>query len=183
MTKSRFQPLRAAGAAVVVSIGLMACASSGTGYTVAKDEGDYGYSESRLSDTRYRVSFSGNSNTPVDLVQDYALLRAAELATENDYQWFEVVERVTMPEILPNSSGPDVAITAPPPISTSSGCGLLGCKTARYSSAYSVETIEPPRRRQKYSTSLEIVLGAGENPDRVDVYNAVEILAAVDENS
>ncbi len=72
---------------------LAACATAvGTAYAPADSKG-YGYTETRVEADRYRVVFSGDGATPVAAVEDYALLRAAELAVENGYDWFRVVGR------------------------------------------------------------------------------------------
>jgi hypothetical protein len=39
------------------------------------------------------VIFSGDGATPPEVVEDYALLRAAELAVENGYDWLRIVGR------------------------------------------------------------------------------------------
>ncbi|MDE1937821.1 MAG: hypothetical protein KGI68_02275 [Alphaproteobacteria bacterium] len=47
-----------------------------------------GYSDEQLSDNRYRVTFTGNSTTPRDLVEDYLLLRSAEVTLKAGYHYF-----------------------------------------------------------------------------------------------
>ncbi len=77
------------------AIALAACATAvGTTYAPADSKG-YGYTETRIEADRYRVTFAGDGATPVEAVEDYALLRAAELALENGYDWFRVVGRTT----------------------------------------------------------------------------------------
>lgn len=56
-------------------------------------EGRYGYSEQRIEETRYRVTFSGNPSTPRETVQNYLLYRAAELTVQNGFDYFTVVDR------------------------------------------------------------------------------------------
>lgn len=72
---------------------LAACATAvGTSYAPADSKG-YGYTETRIEADRYRIVFAGDGATPPSVVDDYALLRAAELAVENGYDWFRVVGR------------------------------------------------------------------------------------------
>ena len=52
----------------------------------------YGYSEQQLESNRYRVTFSGNSVTPRDTVQNYLLYRAAEVTRESGHDYFTVVD-------------------------------------------------------------------------------------------
>jgi hypothetical protein len=54
-----------------------------------------GYSEQRLGDNRFRVTFDGNTMTSRERVEGYMLYRAAELTVQNGYEWFRVVDRLT----------------------------------------------------------------------------------------
>lgn len=48
----------------------------------------HGYWEEQTGDDTYRVVFAGNAVTPFDIVEDYLILRSAELAIENGYDRF-----------------------------------------------------------------------------------------------
>ncbi len=75
---------------------LLAGCETATPYApVAAGHGHQGYSETRVAQDRWRVSFSGNSVTPRDTVEIYLLYRAAELTTEQGYDWFETAQRST----------------------------------------------------------------------------------------
>ena len=54
-----------------------------------------GYSDLRLEQDRWRVTFQGNSLTSRETVESYLLYRAAELTVAQGYDWFETVERKT----------------------------------------------------------------------------------------
>jgi hypothetical protein len=54
-----------------------------------------GYSEMRVETNRWRVTFAGNSLTSRQTVEGYLLFRAAELTTEQGYDWFAIVDRNT----------------------------------------------------------------------------------------
>lgn len=54
-----------------------------------------GYSEQRLADGRYTVTFAGNSLTSRDRVEGYLLYRAAELTLRDGYDWFRINDRLT----------------------------------------------------------------------------------------
>ena len=58
-----------------------------------------GYSEQRLAPDRYLVRFHGNELTARDRVEGYLLYRAAELAAQNGYDWFLIVDRHTEHEV------------------------------------------------------------------------------------
>jgi hypothetical protein len=48
----------------------------------------YGYSDEQISQNRYRVTFVGNSSTRRETVEDYLLLRAAEVTRNAGFNWF-----------------------------------------------------------------------------------------------
>ena len=80
-------------AAAALTLG--ACATA-TPYAPAGFNGQRGgYAEQRLETDRYRVSFSGNSVTSREQVGMSLLLRAAELTTENGFDWFSTTNRAT----------------------------------------------------------------------------------------
>ena len=51
-----------------------------------------GYSETQLDTNVFKVSFRGNSYTGRERVADFTLLRSAELALKNDYQYFAIID-------------------------------------------------------------------------------------------
>ncbi len=71
---------------------LAGCASP-TAYAPVADR--YGYAEQQLEDNRYRVTFSGNTVTERETVENYLLYRAAELTRARGYDYFELTERDT----------------------------------------------------------------------------------------
>ncbi|HEY0974748.1 MAG TPA: hypothetical protein VGE57_09670, partial [Solimonas sp.] len=74
---------------------LLAGCATPTPYRPADKPGAEGYSETRVSENRYRVVFAGNTLTASGTVQDYALLRASELTLQQGYDWFELQSRNT----------------------------------------------------------------------------------------
>lgn len=72
---------------------VIGCATSyqSTGFTG-------GYSETQLNDTVYEVSFRGNGYTSRQRASDFALLRSAQLALENGYGYFIILEDETSTE-------------------------------------------------------------------------------------
>lgn len=69
---------------------LVACA---TPYKQAKKATSNGYFDTKLQDGMYEVLFNGNENTSTAKANNYALLRAAEVCLENNYQSFEIVRK------------------------------------------------------------------------------------------
>ena len=51
-----------------------------------------GYTDRKLADDRYEVTFAGNMLTTRQRVEDYLLFRAAELTLEHGYDWFQVID-------------------------------------------------------------------------------------------
>lgn len=80
--------------AAAAAMGLAACATS-TPYQPAEKAGGYGFSEQRVEEGRYRITYRGNSLTTRETVENSLLFRAAELTLENNYDYFVVVENET----------------------------------------------------------------------------------------
>ncbi len=84
--------IRILPALVVALLGLSACALP-TLYQPATD--GYGFSQQQIEGNRFRVSFSGNSLTARETVENYLLYRAAELTLAQGGDYFVVVNRET----------------------------------------------------------------------------------------
>ena len=54
-----------------------------------------GYSEQRLANNRFRVTFHGNTLTSRERVEGYLLYRAAELTIKEGFDWFRIIDRET----------------------------------------------------------------------------------------
>ena len=57
-------------------------------YKPAENEHAVGYSDQRLADNRFRVTFTGNSATRRQTVENFLLLRSAEVTRDAGYSWF-----------------------------------------------------------------------------------------------
>lgn len=145
---------------------LAACATAvGTDYRAADKKG-FGYADQRVEADRFRVSFSGDGATPPELVEDFALLRAAELASANGYDWFRVVARTVDGE---EKGGVGI------------GAGVGGGSYGRRGGVGvgvggDLGTIGGKRF---YTARLEVIMGKGAKPDGGDVYGARDVIAAV----
>ena len=80
--------------AIITALALTACAGA-TKYKPAANDSDFGYSQQKLQENRYRVTFAGNSKTDRETVQNYLLYRAAELTLEQGGDYFVVGNRDT----------------------------------------------------------------------------------------
>lgn len=77
---------------ILLALALGACATA-TPYQPATPSSGGGYSERRIEDNRYQVSFRGNSLTERDTVETYLLFRAAELTLAQGFDYFIVTTR------------------------------------------------------------------------------------------
>jgi hypothetical protein len=84
--------VRLAVAAAFVAL-VTACVTP-TPYQPAQPQG-FGYTEERLDQNKYRVSFRGNAQTKRETVEDYLLYRSAELTLQGGYDHFILVGRDT----------------------------------------------------------------------------------------
>lgn len=155
----------------LLTMGLGACASAGPVYTSADKTGAYGYSDTKLSENRYRISFQGKSSTPSDAVKNMVLLRAAELAMSKDYDWFRLVREDTEKE---TRSTPQAVGTYSSGSRVYRDCGLLGCTTT-VTPDYTGVGVVTTHQTDRYQTVIEIILGKGEVEQNTDVYNAREL--------
>ena len=84
-------------AVAVLAVGALSACETATPYQPLKpgaaDAG--GYSEVKVEQDRWRVTFNGNGMTNRDTVETYLLYRAAELTVNQGYDWFETVDRQT----------------------------------------------------------------------------------------
>ncbi len=76
-----------AASIVMVAVALSGCATT---YHAKSFTG--GYSETRLREDVFQVSFSGNASTSRERAADFSLLRSAELTLENGFRYFVVVD-------------------------------------------------------------------------------------------
>jgi hypothetical protein len=96
--------IRAALAALALA-GLAACATT-TPYQPAARPGADGFAETRLEPNRYALTFSGNTSTPREAVENAALYRAAELTLAAGFDHFILAARATDADSRTISFGP-----------------------------------------------------------------------------
>ena len=94
MTTHRLRTTAIAAAALF----LLAGCQTATPYQPSKGPGAAGYSDQQLSGNRYRVTFTGNSITRRDKVEDYLLLHAAEVTLKAGSRYFLFDTRDTKSE-------------------------------------------------------------------------------------
>ncbi len=74
---------------------LVAGCASPTPYQPMTD--GFGYSDQLLESNRFRVTFSGNSDTSRSTVENYLLYRAAEVTVKSGFSYFIIADRETEP--------------------------------------------------------------------------------------
>jgi hypothetical protein len=91
-------------AAAIAMLCLAACETGPTPYQPASAYNP-GYSDMRIENDRYRITFRGNSSTSRDVVETYMLYRAAELTLQNGFDTFTVAHRETDKDVRLRSYG------------------------------------------------------------------------------
>lgn len=155
---------------VCAALALSACASSPT-YTPAARAGAPGYSEAAIELNRYFVTYRAPSATDAALVQDYALLRAADLTLQNGREWFWV-DRRTLDETPTQRSGPSI------------GVGIGGGSWGRHSGGGVSVGVNIPigggsTTQRAQSATLEVRFGEGPKPDEPNAYDARAVAANI----
>jgi len=69
-------------------LGLVACTTSPAPYAPKTSDTSTGYTDQQLDHNRFRVTFAGNSVTSRETVENYLLLRAAEVTLAAGYDYF-----------------------------------------------------------------------------------------------
>jgi hypothetical protein len=153
-------------APLIAALALSACASAPTYYQPAARPQAVGFSEYRIEPGRYRITFRGGPGAPPEQVSDYALLRAADLALADGYDWFRVVDRTLQPVGSGNGSSLSIGV----------GGGGGG-----YHSGVGVGlgTTVPLGGGPELAATLEVLMGKGPKPAQGDVYDARGVRNAV----
>lgn len=146
---------------------LAACASTPAAppYAAATSPTSAGYSETQIESNRYFVSYRAPNTAEVARLEDYALLRAAELTIANGRDWFWVDRRTIDQEQDARSSGPTI------------GVGIGGGNYGRRSGVSGGVGITFPlgnqdRPARARGARYEIRFGEGAKPDAPNAYDA-----------
>lgn len=156
---------------------LLAGCASQTPYRPAERAGTEGYTETRLTDNRYRIVFTGNTLTRSETVQDYALLRAAELTLQQGYDWFRVANQDIERKDRQNTTV-DTGFAVPPQTSVYRECGLIACRTTvSQSPGYAFGTgVATTSTSRSYTSQVEITMQKYPKADQADAYDARDVV-------
>ncbi len=141
-----------------------------------------GFSEDRIEQNRFRISFSGNTLTSRDTVERYLLYRAAELTVGEGYDWFTLVDRAT--------DRKSRTYVEPGPAYGPYGYGYWRPHWRYYGPGWGWRAWDPwygdpfwadrmdVRTVEKFEATAEVVLGKGPKPsDDPRAFNAREVMA------
>ena len=180
------KPVLITTAALALGLGLSACETA-TPYQPAPpgraEAGAYGYRDYQIDATHWRVTFSGNSLTSRETVEKYLLYRAAELAVQQGFDWFQAADRHTDKSTsFYGDSDPFYAS----PFWGSYGWGWR--PSWRYGGAFGWRSWDPwgggpfwanhidIQQVNRFEASAEIVMGHGPAPEGQRVFNAREVV-------
>ncbi|GIK48157.1 MAG: hypothetical protein KJZ75_08440 [Hyphomonadaceae bacterium] len=152
---------------VIAAAALAACASMPPPYAPAASQSAAGYSETQIESNRFFVTFRAPGGADPALLQDYALLRAADLALLNGRDWFWV-DRRSVDEQAVRSSGPSVGVGV--------GAGTWGRRSGS-SVGVGVNLPLGGQRQTARAATLEVRFGEGPKPDDANAYDARAIAA------
>lgn len=153
----------AASTLAASTLALSACASLAP-YGPQQGPGGQGFAEQRIESNRWRVTYNGvGAPGPV---ADYALLRAADLTTQEGHDWFEVTQRWI-------DGRPDSAGGVRPSLGVGYGSSRYSGRHGGFSSSgVGVGVGLNFSGPSPTSTTLEILMGDGRKPDRTEAYDA-----------
>jgi len=159
--------------AFLAAMALGACVSP-THYQLAAD--GEGYTDEQIADGHYRVTFSGNSVTPRNVVDNYMLYRAAELTLASGNDYFELVSHDVERNVTYRSY-----VDYPGPYLGAYPYGVWGWgpyyDPFYYGGfgGYAEVTSQPIEKYEAYAT---IAVGKGERPkDNPNAYDARDVIA------
>ncbi|MDN3637500.1 hypothetical protein QWY82_01645 [Simiduia curdlanivorans] len=152
----------------LILLSLVGCASN-SGYKAASGSG-YGYTETEISENRYRIDYKDKSRR-ASQAKNYALLRAAELTLAQGYDWFVVVDRETQIE----KSDDNISTSMTTGRTVTKSCGLLSCSTQSHPTTEYGVGMNSGTGKDFAIASLEVRLGKGVKPATGDTYDAREI--------
>lgn len=146
---------------------LAACASTPV-YAPAARSGATGYSETQIEANRFFVTYRAPGPAEETLLQDYALLRAADLTLANGRDWFWV-DRRTVDSQSEGARGPSVGVSV--------GGGSWGGRGGVGVGVGVNVPLGAASGARATATTLEIRFGEGVKPDAANAYDAHALAA------
>jgi hypothetical protein len=148
---------------LIAAASLTACATAPPPFAAAASQASAGYSETQIESNRYFVTFRAPNGAEPGVLEDYALLRAADLTLQNGRDWFWV-DRRNVEAFDGNGYGPSV------------GVGVGGGSWGGHSGTSVGVGFHFPLGGQSgaraSAATLEIRFGEGPKPDDANAYDA-----------
>lgn len=147
--------------AALAALTLASCATAPTVYQPATSPTAIGYSDYRIEPGRYRITFQGGQSAPPEQVMDFAIMRAADLALADGYDWFRISDRFL--RRTGEDNGPRFSL------------GVGGANFGRHSAVgLGVGTGFDlgGGGGGASAATIEVFMGRGPKPEGVDVYDA-----------
>jgi hypothetical protein len=155
---------------VALAAVMAACATAQPTYVPAAGAGA-GYSETQIESNRYFVTYRAGGAADAALVQDYALLRAAELTLQAGRSWFWVDRRSLDQQDTRGYGGPSVGVGI--------GAGGWGGHSGASVGVNVNLPVGGGGAGRARSATLEIRFGEGAKPDDPNAYDAHAIAANI----
>ena len=157
---------------LVLAVLVMAGCASQPDYRQAK-KGGFGYTESKLSDTQYRVHFKAKSSDK-GKAMDYAMLRAAELTLLEGYDWFVVTDRETLVDKETVQATPTAGFSQR--YARVTECGVLTCRTSYHpTTQFETGVFVGGSQQSEIESILSIEMGKGTRPTSATSFDAREV--------
>lgn len=168
MTRKKFQTL-ALGAAAALMLG--ACVTTTPYQPAPGGINGYGFSDTRIETGKYRVNFRGNSSTDRATVENYILLRAAELSAADGLGHFVVIEEDEAGRSNFNTTGFNNGFGG--------GFGRFGGGFGRggFGGGFGGSSTSRTRERRIFDIGVIIQAFPGDKPaENYEAYNAQEVI-------
>jgi len=168
--------IKPAALAALAALSLSACVTA-TPYGPSGQGTRFGYSEQRIDADRYRVVFAGNSVTSRDQVEMSLLLRAAEVTTEQGFDWFSTVNRATDRDTRLQRTPDPFYYDRYSPFWGPSWRYYRGGFWSPWGDPFWGRSDMDVRQIDRYEATAEIVMGHGRKPaDDANAFDAREVI-------
>jgi hypothetical protein len=150
---------------ILAALALAACETP-TVFAPAATPGASGYTETRIEQDRWRVTFRGGSDADQRRVEDLTLLRAAQLTLQQGYDWFRITERYNEAE---PPRGPTLSVDAGTEDYGRHGGSSFGVGVGGI----------PLGGGPILAETVEIVMGKGQRPNDPGAYDAHDVARSI----
>jgi hypothetical protein len=148
---------------IAAAASLAACATTAPPYAAATSQASAGYSETQIESNRYFVTYRAPGGADAGVLENYALLRAADLTLQNGRDWFWV-DRRTLEAYDGYRYGPSMGVGI--------GGGSWGSRSGASVGVGINFPIGGQSGQRARAATLEVRFGEGPKPDDANAYDA-----------